>query len=497
MTGSATRWEWRVFGPRLKAAERWLAAHPTTGVQESDEIYFLSPGSAVVKLRHELLDVKLLREVDSAGLERWEPVMKAGFPVAAADVQRVFELQGLDAPAPARTSWSVADFIQDFTGPLGPLRAVAVHKRRVRYAIDRCTLELSDVLAADLPVRTLAVESEDAAAVVALVRTMGHAGWINTSYPRGLAALIDAEPERYAVIDVGTNSVKFHVAEHQRDGAWRRLVDRAEVTRLGEGLEEHGEIAPAAEQRTIAALAVMAGDAREHGVRAVAAVGTAGLRMARNREAVLAAIRERAGVSVEVVSGEEEARLAYLAAVASLGPALESAAVFDTGGGSSQFTFGRGAVVDERFSVDVGAVRLTARFGLARAVTPDVVRSVRAALAIDLACLDGRPQPRAVVGLGGAVTNLTAVMHGLPAYDPDVVQGSVLRVDEIDRQIALYASRDADGRRAVVGLQPQRAEVILAGACIIRTILEKLGAPSLTVSDRGLRHGVLVERFGG
>ena len=98
--------------------------------------------------------------------------------------------------------------------------------------------------------------------------------------------------------------------------------------------------------------------------------------------------------------------------------------------------------------------------------------------------------------MGGAVTNITAVYHQLATYDPDVVQGTILDRDEIDRQIELYRSQDADGRRSIVGLQPARAEVILAGACIVRTILDKLGRDSLVVSDRGLRHGVLAERFG-
>ena len=104
--------------------------------------------------------------------------------------------------------------------------------------------------------------------------------------------------------------------------------------------------------------------------------------------------------------------------------------------------------------------------------------------------------PDALVGMGGAVTNITAVRHALATYDPAVVQGTVLDAAEIDRQIELYRSRDADARRSVVGLQPKRAEVILAGACIVRTVMEKLGKTSLTVSDRGLRHGVLAERFG-
>lgn len=496
MPGISTRWEWRIFGPGLSAAQSWLAAHQSTGIQESDEIYFLSDSGAIVKLRSNLMDIKVLREVDSDGLERWEPVMKAAFPLQEPDVARVFELQQFPSPGRQRPAWTVEDFIRDFAGPAGPMRAVSVHKRRVRYAIDGCTLELSDVTADGQPVRTLAVESEDAAAVVALVRRMGHYGWINTNYPRGLAALIDAQPERYAIIDVGTNSVKFHIAERESEGVWRRVLDRSDITRLGEGLEEHGEIVPAALDRTSVAIRGMVDEARSNGVRAIAAVGTAGLRIARNREAVLAALRDATGIAVEVISGEEEARLAYLAVVAWLGLGTDSAVVFDTGGGSSQFTFGRGTEVDERFSVDVGAVRFTERFGLANAVPPEVVRDALAAIAADLGRLDDRPKPRALVGMGGAVTNITAVMHGLATYDPDVVQGSVLQRDEIDRQIALYASRDADARRTIAGLQPKRAEVILAGACIVRSIMEKLGATSMTVSDRGLRHGVLIERFG-
>jgi exopolyphosphatase/guanosine-5'-triphosphate,3'-diphosphate pyrophosphatase len=87
------------------------------------------------------------------------------------------------------------------------------------------------------------------------------------------------------------------------------------------------------------------------------------------------------------------------------------------------------------------------------------------------------------------------VQLGLAAYDPDLVQGAALDRAEIDRQIELYRSRDAEARRAIVGLQPNRAEVILAGACIVRTIMEKLGQQTLTVSDRGLRHGLLIDRF--
>jgi exopolyphosphatase/guanosine-5'-triphosphate,3'-diphosphate pyrophosphatase len=271
------------------------------------------------------------------------------------------------------------------------------------------------------------------------------------------------------------------------------------MTRLGEGLDATGAISDAARDRTAEAIAAMADEARADGVLAIAAVGTAGLRIASNRDAVIDAIRARSGVRVAVVSGEEESRLAFVAARDSVGTGAGGGpvAVFDTGGGSTQLTFGHGDVVDERFSVDVGAVRYTERFGLAGRVTPEVLAEALAAIATDLARLDGRAPVDAIVGMGGAITNITAVHHGMTTYDPDRVQGTVLTREEIDRQIELYRRLDATARRAVPGLQPKRADVILAGACIVRTVLDKLGRESLTVCDRGLRHGLLAERFKG
>jgi len=491
------RWEWRWFGRRFGLAESRLAALPPGAVQESSETYLLSGAGDNVKVRDALMDIKVLRDVNQDGLEQWTPVMKAGFPLPAAEVTKVFEALRLDPPPLQRASYDLAQFIDELAVPSGRIRAISVQKRRVRYTVGGCMAELSEVVADGKPTRTIAVESEDAAAVIAAVRSLGLGGYLNTSYPRGLAALVDGTASCYAVIDVGTNSIKFHVARQAADGRWQTVADRAEITRLGEGLDDTGRIGAAALQRAVAAIAGMAAEARQLGALAVVAVGTAGLRIAGNRDEVVAAIEAGTGVRVEVVSGEEEARLAYLAAKSGLrlggGGSL---VVFDTGGGSSQFTFGRGDAIEERFSVDVGAVRYTERFGLDQAVSPGVLREALAAIAADLSRLDGRPVPDALAAMGGATTNIAAVKHGLAHYDADIVQGTVLERAEIDRQIELYRSMDADARRGIVGLQPKRAEVILAGACIIRTVMEKLGKSTLTVSDRGLRHGVLAERFG-
>ena len=496
MAAIIPRWEWRTFGSRFGIAESRFAELTPTGVQESDELYLLAGPADNVKVRDALMDIKELREVNAEGLERWEPVMKQSFPLEAANIMKVFSSLNLATPPLDRNSYTLAQFLDELVAPGGVLRALNVHKRRVRYVVGGCTSEVTEIAAGAKSTRTIAIESENASAVTAAVASVGLACYLNTSYPRGLRALLESTPERYAVIDVGTNSVKFHIAERDANGDMRKVVDRAEMTRLGEGLGERGDIGPEAIDRTASAIADMVREAQQNGVRAIAAVGTAGLRLARNSASLVAAIRARTGVAIEVISGEEEGRLAYLAVKTGLGVPESSLVVFDTGGGSSQFTFGRGSHVDERFSVDVGAVRYTERYGLDNVVSTAVLNDALAAIAKDLSRIEGRPTPDVLVGMGGAVTNITAVKHRLKSYDPDIVQGTTLERAEIDRQIELYRSRDSAERRAIVGLQPKRADVILAGACIVRTVMDKLHQDAVIVSDRGLRHGLLVERFG-
>src|SRR5262249_13171720 len=171
----------------------------------------------------------------------------------------------------------------------------------------------------------------------------------------------------YAVIDVGTNSVKFHVGEKHADGTWTTVVDRSEVTRLGEGLNAGGgAFTREAMQRTIVAIAGMAAEAQRAGAAAVAAVGTMGLRTARNSGDFVAEVARRSGVSIEVIPGAEEARLAYLAVKSGLGLGAGSMVIFDTGGGGSQLTLGPRAARLEHGEGTAGAR------GVARAAGPRV-----------------------------------------------------------------------------------------------------------------------------
>jgi exopolyphosphatase / guanosine-5'-triphosphate,3'-diphosphate pyrophosphatase len=491
------RWEWRHFGTRLDSAERIFSAlEPVGEATETEETYILGPGDVNVKIRFALLDIKKLMEVDENGLELWAPISKSEFPMAATGLASIFDTWGLPHPETERDAYDVDQFLTELVAPTPDLEIVSVRKHRVRYAIEGSMSELTRLTANGRETKTIAAETEDQEAVLAAVEKLGLAGYANMSYNHGLRCLLGLNPVRYAVVDIGTNSVKFHIGQQSPNGTWERVVDRAEVTRLGEGLHDAGDIQAEPMERTVRAVETMVAEARENDVLAVAAVGTAALRIAANTSIASDSIRARTGLPLEVVSGEEESRLAYLAASAGVGMAEGTVVVFDTGGGSTQFTFGRGGGVDERFSLNVGAVSYTERFGLDQMADDETVEEARLALSEDLSSLDGRPSPDAVVGMGGTVTNITAVSLSLERYDPDAVQGAIISIDEVERQIALYRSMGHEDRRDIVGLQDNRAPVILAGALIVATLMDKLGAPSVVVSDRGLRHGLIRERFG-
>jgi exopolyphosphatase/guanosine-5'-triphosphate,3'-diphosphate pyrophosphatase len=491
------RWEWRTFGDDLEDADRALASLGTAAAVESDETYLLSMyGDASIKVRGGVLDVKVLERVNGAGLQLWVPTMKAPFPLDERAIVAAFAALGAPLRATRRSEHSIEELVDELVGPRDDLRVVETHKRRRRSLLDDCMVELTEVSAEGRTTRTVAVESPDPGLVTETVRRLGLDGRPNVCVARGLKSLLGWGPTRFAVIDVGTNSVKFTLGHRDEGGVPRSEVDTAVVTRLGEGLADAGELTPVAMGRTIDAIAGLVDEARRGGPVDIVAVGTAGLRQAPNRDAFVEAVHTRCGIIVEVISGQEEARLAYLAAVSTLPLTGDRLLVFDSGGGSSQFTFGRVDRIEEQFSVDVGAVRFTERFGLADAVPRETVDAALTAIAADLVDLRGRPRPDMVIAIGGTSTNLAAVKHGLDRYDPDVVHGTVVDVAEVDRQIEAYRRLSADERREITGLQPARAEVILAGACIVRTILTLTGQEAVTVSDRGLRHGVIAERFG-
>src|SRR4051794_36362419 len=237
------RWEWRIFGDDFGEAERRIAAEPPERVGESDEIYGVSPRrDASGKLRDERLDVKERLAVDEDGLEQWNPTMKAAFPVTTAEARGVFEALGLTAPGLDRATYTALELAAAIRAASDDVRALRVHKRRAHYSVADCMAEITELDVEGATTRTIAIEAEDAALVRAAVHELGFDGRPVVCMARGLKGLVGFGGMRYGVIDVGTNSVKFCIGEREQDGRWRTVADRAEVTRLGEGLAETGEL---------------------------------------------------------------------------------------------------------------------------------------------------------------------------------------------------------------------------------------------------------------
>ncbi|MDH7571105.1 MAG: Ppx/GppA phosphatase family protein [Armatimonadota bacterium] len=299
---------------------------------------------------------------------------------------------------------------------------------------------------------------------------------------------------RAAAIDIGTNSVLLVVGERLGNEEPRILHERAEITRLGEGVDAERQLRGAAMERTAAVVARFADEARALGASLIRAVGTSALRDANNAEEFALLLRRCAGLSLEVVHGDEEARLAYAAVRgdASLGLPTGALVVVDIGGGSVEFVFGYEEELRFRRSLDCGAVRVTERFFHADPPTPQQLAAAAAWLNEALAALPDPPNAPAG-GIGGTCVNLAAVRLALPQLDPARVHGQYLHVAEVERQIALFASMPTERRRGIPGLEPKRADVILAGALVLRRVLSRLRAPGITVSARGLRYGVLYE----
>lgn len=302
--------------------------------------------------------------------------------------------------------------------------------------------------------------------------------------------------KRFAAIDVGTNTVLLLVAERGEDGTFSAVEERMEITRLGRGVDRTRTLAPGAITDTVEAVERFARAARAAGAEDLVLTATSAARDASNGAAFLRAAQEAAGVPAHVLSGDEEAALVWESARRDFGRPGRSLAVVDVGGGSTELVYGVGEKRIYARSFDVGAVRMTERWLRGDPPQPEELRALRADLAGQLAELPPPPPGATLVGIAGTVTTLVAIHLGLRTWDGRRVHGFVLGLDDVRRLAARLASMPVGERRALPGLPPKRADVIVAGAEILAAVMERIGAGAVTASDRGVRWGMLYRRFG-
>lgn len=299
---------------------------------------------------------------------------------------------------------------------------------------------------------------------------------------------------KYAILDIGTNSIKFFLTEIT-NGKSHVIIDTNNITRLGEGLLKHGKISEEAIERNITALKEFKLQAKKHEVKEIIAVGTMCLRTASNASQFINRVKNELDITIEVIDGKEEARLSYLAVLSTIGNTDREVVVFDTGGGSTEFIFGKGTELLNTMSLNIGAVQPTEEYLLSDPVTNSEVETMLKHMKTYFSEHGIKGNIDYLVGIGGTVTSMGAVKHKMVKYDPTIIQGSKLTLEEVNNQIQTYSQNTIEKRKNIPGLQPKRADIILAGAGIVKTIMESFEVDYFIISDRGLRHGLLFDRF--
>lgn len=311
---------------------------------------------------------------------------------------------------------------------------------------------------------------------------------------------------RVAAVDCGTNTIRLLIADSDGARPPTDVVRRMEFVRLGQGIDATGRIAPEAMDRTLAAARDYAAQCAELDVTAVRFVATSASRDASNAEEFVAGVREAFhayDVSPEVITGDEEAQLSFRGATGDLvaadvpGPYL----VVDLGGGSTEFVRGERSV-DAALSTDIGCVRMTERH--LRSDPPTAAQIDAATLDID-AAID-RAQARVgfedvatLVGLAGSVTTITAHALRLSAYDPGVIHGSTVPVDQILASCRAILAADRTERAAMPFMHEGRVDVIGAGALIWSRIVARLaqtaGIEQVRASEADILDGIALSLF--
>ncbi len=314
-----------------------------------------------------------------------------------------------------------------------------------------------------------------------------------------MAADVKAQPAAtIAALDVGSNTVLMLVAEIG-GGRVRPLAELLKITRLGRGVDRTGILDPGAAALTLDAIAEFVEKARALGAGKILTAATAALRDARNGPDFIAQVRARTGVDLQIISGQTEAQLNFLAAVHGLGidPA-QAMLIVDIGGGSTELIRCEAGAPAAMVSLQIGSVRLTERFIKHDPPAPGEQAQIYDTVRSQLATLGwGNFRPASIVGVAGTVTTVAAVAMGLSTQEHSNIHGHQLTKDQVADTARRFFSLTVTQRKQLPAMVEGRADVICAGAAILDAVTQFFGAQSILVSDQGVRWGLVYRELQG
>jgi exopolyphosphatase / guanosine-5'-triphosphate,3'-diphosphate pyrophosphatase len=306
---------------------------------------------------------------------------------------------------------------------------------------------------------------------------------------------------RVSTIDVGSNTVRLLVADVIGPNNWRVIEEHQTVTRLGEGLAAAGALGETPMARTLAVVSDYVARAERLAAARVRVVATSAVREAANGRAFVAAVERATGRPMEVVTGEEEARLMLRGVRSGLPGLAGSVVTFDIGGGSTEYILAENECVRAAVSLRLGVVPLAERFPFADGVDwrgyATLVAEVKDRLERELPAAIRSAHVAHLVGTAGTVTTLAALDLGLVEYDSQSVQGHRLTRTTVERLLQRLGSLPVAARAALPCLEPGRADLMIPGIAIVTATLDTLGLETLVVSDWGLREGLLADVLEG
>ncbi len=296
------------------------------------------------------------------------------------------------------------------------------------------------------------------------------------------------------IIDIGTNSCRLFIAEimetEERINILNELVKEVEIVKLGEEVNKNHFLKKEAMERTIECLKKYKAMADKYGVKELKAFATSATRDAKNREEFLKKVRDL-GIEIKCISGEEEAKLNFL------GNSLvfdERILVIDIGGGSTEFTLGKNNKIDFIKSIDIGAVRATEKFFSQENYSKENIEKCKEWVKENIReIIKIKNEEFKTVGVAGTATTQISVKKEMKIYDSQQVHMSEITVKELERNLKLFISKNIEERKEIIGLEPKRADVIIAGTIILITILKELNKDKIVVSESDNLTGAMIK----
>ena len=296
---------------------------------------------------------------------------------------------------------------------------------------------------------------------------------------------------RVAAIDCGTNSIRLLIADIDGNN-FREVVRDMEIVRLGQGVDETGQFHPDAIARTLAAVDKFAAEIAKRGVEKIRFCATSATRDATNRHLFIDGVRDRLGIELEVISGDEEAALSFAGAIKDLDPSNGPFLVVDIGGGSTEFVFGTSTVEAAR-SVNIGCVRMTERHFASDPATPEQIEAARSdiqAAIAQAAAVVPITTANTLVAVAGTATTVAAAALDLPKYDRYAIHLSRISAQQTHDAATMFATSTREQRLALGYMHPGRVDVIAAGSLVLSEIMKATGASEFVASESDILDGM-------